>query len=244
MKLLAAGLVFLATACGTAPAGIDYASRDIEGRLQAARYASPGRIVAAEVAFAQLARRKGTSSALLETAAEGAVIFVPQAVTARDWLNAHKALPTWIRREPHQVWMSCDGSLAVTYGAWQAETGGAGDFITVWQRQRNGEYKWVMTQDDELAMPLKTPEMIGTSVASCGAARSQEDAGQIAGGTPGGASEDGTLTWSARVDRSCARTVEVQLERAAGTTMETVLTKRVAPPVDAEGRSSMSCVTA
>lgn len=243
MKRLAAGLVLLATACGTAPAGLGYASEDRGGRSEPARYASPGRIVAAEVALAQLARRKGASSALLETATEGAVLFVPEAVTARDWLKAHKTQPTWSHREPHQVWMSCDGSLAVTYGAWQTETGRAGYFTTVWERQKDGDYEWVMTQDDEVAAPLETPEMIGTMVASCDAARPRPTAEQSSGDRTGGTSEDGTLGWSTRVDVSCGRTFEVQLLRGPEAKKETVLTKRVAAPVNAEGRASRSCVS-
>ena len=39
--------------------------------------------------------------------------------------------------------MSCDGSLAVSLGRFQDPDGVVGNFVTVWERQPNLEYRWV-----------------------------------------------------------------------------------------------------
>jgi len=212
-------------------------SRDKRGGM---RFASPGRIVGAEVAFSQLAQKKGQWTAFRETAAEGAVMFVPQPVDARKWLKGRQDPPRAVTWQPHQVWVSCDGSLAVSYGAWQGAQGGAsGYFTTVWQRQKNGDYKWVMDQGDDLKAPLEAPDMIGGNVAFCArregstprparAADNQPKAPPPAYfAHPEGKSDDGTLAWSISVDAQCGRSLTVSLDRGAGNT-ETVLTRHVA----------------
>lgn len=198
------------------------------------RYASPGKIVAAEVAFSQLAQRKGQWTAFRATASDEAVMFVPQPVIARDWLKRQKNPVRSVAWQPHQVWLSCDGSLAATYGAWQGVGGSNGYFTTVWQRQKDGEYKWVMDQGDDLATPLTAPEMIGAGVGSCDrAARSPSDQSQLASGTRSGWSDDRTLRWTVTVAPDCSRVLAFSLYRGGGKPMEPVLEKRVAAPAPA-----------
>ena len=48
--------------------------------------ASPGLIVARELAFARAAREDGQWTAFRAFAADDAVMFVPEPVNARDWL--------------------------------------------------------------------------------------------------------------------------------------------------------------
>jgi hypothetical protein len=209
------------------------------------RYASPAAIVAAEVAFSQLAQSKGHWTAFRATAAPDAVMFVPQPVLARDWLKSQKDPARSVAWQPHQVWLSCDGSLAVSYGAWQQPRGSQGYFTTVWQRQKNGEYKWVMDQGHDLPAPLVAPEMIGSGVATCDrnarptapvdpkAPRAPAPA--FPAGTRGGWSDDRTLSWQMVVDRDCGRTLTVSLYRGAGKPMEAVLNKQV------PGKPSTAC---
>jgi hypothetical protein len=184
--------------------------------------ANPSRVIAAELAFARAAQEKGQWTAFAEYATGDAVMFVPEPVNARNWLRRQANPPQAVRWQPHQVWSSCDGSLAVTKGAWQRPDGSTGYFTTVWSRQRSGDYKWVMDQGDALAEPLPEPEMIQASVAECVPAprrRSQELPratvyGQscTAGACRGGAvSADGSLAYEYSVDPSGARLVTVQL---------------------------------
>jgi hypothetical protein len=213
-------------------------------------YASPSRIVAAEVAFARLAQRKGQWAASRDTATEDAVLFTPGPVTARDWLKARKSLDA-VTRQPHQIWMSCDGSLAVSYGAAKWTDGSQGYFTTVWQRQKDGEYKWVMDQGDRLATPLEAPEMIGSRIAACkrtvpattAAAPARPPAAirpapRFAGGARGW-SDDRTLSWIVQVDATCGRALTVTL--GAQEQVETVLQKQVASPITDGAQRTASC---
>jgi len=201
------------------------------------RYASPAAIVAADVALSQLAQRKGQWTALRDSATDDALLFVPQPVIARSWLKAQPATTKPASWQPQQVWLSCDGSLAVSYGNTQLAAGGPGYYANVWQRQQRGEYKWVMTQSDGLAAALPASEMIGASVATCDRnARPRSidpkappaPAPAFPAGTRGGWSEDRTLSWAVAIDADCGRTLTVSLYRGPGKPLEPVLNKRVA----------------
>lgn len=129
--------------------------------------ANPAKVAATELAFARAAQEKGQWTAFIEYSTGEAVMFVPQAVDAHGWLRQQTNPPSAVRWQPHQVWSSCDGSLAVTKGAWQRANGTVGYFTTVWERQRDGEYKWVLDQGDGLEQALAAPEMIGGEVGDC-----------------------------------------------------------------------------
>lgn len=166
------------------------------------RRADPAAVIAAELAFARAAQDKGQWTAFAEYAAKDAVMFVPETVDARDWLKDRANPPQSVRWQPHQVWSSCDGTLAVTKGAWQRPDGSVGYFTTVWQRQgKRGktEYRWVMDQGDTLAEPLQAPEMIEAKVAGCRFPTPRPAPGiPIVGPDQqfsGGQSDDGTLQW-------------------------------------------------
>lgn len=176
------------------------------------RRANPSAVVAAELAFARLAQEKGQWTAFLETSSSDAVMFVPQPVNAREWLRRQTNPPQAVTWQPHQVWSSCDGTLAVTKGAWQRSDGSVGYFTTVWERQRDGGYKWVMDQGDQLAQPLTAPQRIDATAAMCGSQPTPPTT-VVAGPDEklsGGASRDGTLRWQvvSRLDGSRSVSVE------------------------------------
>lgn len=81
--------------------------------------ANPSGFIAAEIAFARLAQEKGQWTAFRETAAPEAVMFVPQRVKARDWLKSQKDPAEAVKWQAHAVYVSCDGNVGVTTGAWQ-----------------------------------------------------------------------------------------------------------------------------
>ena len=191
--------------------------------------ANPSAVIAAELAFASLAQTKGQWTAFKDTSTGDAVMFVPQAVRAQDWLGGKPNPPVAVKWQPHQVWSSCDGSIGVTRGAWQGPQA-TGYFTTVWQRQRNGTYKWVLDQGEPLAMPLDAPEMISAKVAEC-KPRPAPVAGLQADRRTG-QSDDGTLRWDVRVDAGCGRTVQIQLWD--GTKLTDVFTATVDAPPAAE----------
>jgi len=230
-RLAAAALVLAFAGCAT-----DGGARNRpEDRLQA----NPSAVVAAELAFAREAQERGQWTAFARSADNDAVMFVPQAVKAKGWLQGRANPAEAVRWQPHQVWSSCDGTLAVTKGAWQRADGSVGYFTTVWERHRNGEYKWVLDQGDTLQQPLAEPEMIGGAVAQCenrGPSRRNprmasatiratacDGAGRCSGG---GGSEDGTLVYDYTVMASGAREFAVQLRQDGA--MHEVLRSQVA----------------
>ena len=80
--------------------------------------ANPSAIVATEIAFAREAQDKGQWTAFADYAADNAVMFVPQPTAAKAWLKGRANPPKAVAWQPYSVWMSCDGSLAESKGAW------------------------------------------------------------------------------------------------------------------------------
>jgi hypothetical protein len=174
--------------------------------------ANPSAVIAAELAFARLAREKGQWTAFRATAADDAEMLTPHRVKVQAFLKDKPDPPVAVAWQPHEVWMSCDGSAAVTRGAWQGAKA-TGMFTTVWRRQGDGGYKWVLDQGDPLAAPLPAVEMIGAKVAEC---TPKPGAAPIPPPPPGsdaraGASSDATLQWSSSVDAAGARVFGVWL---------------------------------
>jgi len=206
VRKLVIGLALLAlTACGGSPRP-RFADGVIDRALAGAPgMAQPSTIVAAELGFARMAQEKGQWTAFAEYAADDALMFVPQMVNAKDWLKQQKDPPQSVAWQPHQVWMSCDGSMAVTKGAWQRGDR-AGYFTTVWQRQANREYKWVMDQGDVLAQPLAEPDFIQTQIADCGSkAVVPKNAMPIDTTVKNFVSVDQSLVWTVEVWPNCSR---------------------------------------
>lgn len=174
-------------------------------------WADPGDVISAEIAFARLAREKGQWTAFRATAAKGAQQFAPGPVRAAEFLKGRKDPAVAVNWQPHAVWMACDGSYAVTRGAWQ-DGDRTGWFMTVWQRQARGDYRWVLEQGGYLAVPLATPEFLTAKVADC-PTPSRVDNGKPAS-TPqpppadwlSGRSTDGSLGWSTELAADGVRT--------------------------------------
>ena len=192
--------------------------------------ANPGGVIAAEIGFAALAQEKGQWTAFRTTAAKGAKMFAPQPVLAADYLKNRKDPPVAVKWQPHMVWSSCDGSIAVTRGAWQrpdSPKDSGGYFITVWQRQKDGGYKWVLDQGDALTQPLAEPDAIDGVVADCpapGHRSDHKDDLRDANGKPltgpqafadplSAGANDGSLTWATTVDTAGARDFTLRLRK-------------------------------
>ena len=224
MKRAILFLALAATACASA------APRQYPGvKLKPA--ANPSAVIAAELAFAQLAQTKGQWTAFRETATADAVMFVPQRVNAQAWLKGKADPAVAVKWQPHAVWSSCDGSFAVTRGAWQGPKE-VGYFTTIWQRQKDGKFKWVLDMGDPIAEPLAAPEMIAAKVADC----STVTAGQVSatGKTDGSivrqhdaASDDGTMEWTSLVLASDKARLTVRIWD--GKAFDTVIDTGVVP---------------
>ena len=216
LALPAVGAVLLS---GCAPSG------DIFDRPLGA---NPSAFIAAEIAFARLAQDKGQWTAFRETAAPDAVMFVPQRVNARDWLRSKKDPATAVRWQPHAVFVSCDGNVGATTGAWQ--NGPAqGYFTTLWRRDPvRGEMRWVLDHGDALRAPREAPDFIESRQAACGSRPSAAPVGDADGDTVAGLSPDQTLSWTSTVRSDGSRRVSVHMWD--GTAMTPVIDDQVAAP--------------
>lgn len=206
------------------------APRDRYDRLLTPR-ADPSAVIAAELAMARTARERGQWTAFRRFAADDALIFGSNgAIEARPWLKAQKDPPQAVAWEPHAVWSSCDGSLAVTRGGFRAPDGTVGAFYTVWRRQRDGEHKWVFDFASPTPSAPAAPERIAAEVSACraiGAEATAEPALAVR------RSRDNSLAWSFLMADGARRFVVWQAGEAGDERVVDV----TAPPAEANGSS-------
>jgi hypothetical protein len=106
--------------------------------------AQPSTIVAAELAFSRAARERGQWTAFREFAAPDAKIHgAAGPFEAGPWLLAQTDPKEAVQWAPRVVVMSCDGALAVSKGRFRNPEGTVGNFVTVWERQADGAYRYV-----------------------------------------------------------------------------------------------------
>lgn len=213
--------------------------------------ANPSAIIARELEFAQVAQEKGQWTAFATFAAPDAVLFVPEMVLAAGWLKGRANPPQAVKWQTTEVWSSCDGSLAVSHGAWQG-VGDQGWFTTIWQRQQDGTYRYVLDHGDSLKEPLAIPEMVPGRVADCPPRAARTPDNEAAPETPrkrqrksqiptapfdplarSGRSHDGTLDWAVTVDPAGGRRLVVSWLKDDA--RQVAREDRVAPPAPQEG---------
>ncbi len=150
----------------TAPA-VAQPAPDATQRPQRA-YANPSALIAADIAFARLAREKGQWTAFRETADEAAELFEGKRVTAKTALKERKDPATPLQWAPQSAWISCDGTAGLTFGGWQGAAV-TGEYVTVWQRQFRGkiDWKWILDDGQALAAPLREVDWVQGRVADC-----------------------------------------------------------------------------
>lgn len=126
--------------------------------------------VDAERAFAADAQKLGQWTAFRKYAAPGAVMFVPKAVYAQEWLRTRKDPPNSVKWQPAFGYLSCDGKVAINGGPWQRPDGSFGYFTTVWLHEelKDGpRWHWVYDAGDALKEPMPAPAEPVVRRASC-----------------------------------------------------------------------------
>lgn len=227
MKTLAAlTLLALVAACASTPrTGL---GRDADGRERQLS-AQPSDVVAAELGFARLARDRGQWTAFRETMLDDAEMFAPKRILARDFLKGRADPPQSVVWQPDFVAISCDGRSAISTGPTLWPDGRRGYFSTVWQRQRDGDWKWSLDHGDFLATPRPDPDSVRTRIATCGTKPGIPIAAPATGeDLKVGVSPDQTLIWRSSVLPDGSRRISADLW--TGTRFETVLDDRVAAP--------------
>jgi hypothetical protein len=188
--------------------------------------ATPQTAVDAERAFNAAAQAKGQWTAFREFAAEDAIVFVPQPAKAREALPT-KNPPIAVQWWPAESYVSCDGTMAVNTGPWMLPKG-FGYFTTVWVKQPDGAWKWVMDGGDALAKPRVLPEKPRVRTASCASITEPTATPVPPLGAKGGdgQSADGTLLWHWQVAPDGARRFDAWMWN--GRTFASVVANEVA----------------
>jgi hypothetical protein len=202
----AALLLATLAACAASPAP-DPASRRLAPRGE------PSTVIAAELAFARAAREKGTWTAFREYAAPDAVWPGPQWQAVQQALKGVADPAEAILWGPDMVWVSCDGSYALSTGPAAYPGGRKSRFATIWQRQNDGGYRWVLDQGFDLEDGYAAREMISGRKADCPRGQANR-VRKIARARRGeawqsGRSDDGTLSWTSELAADCRRTLVV-----------------------------------
>ncbi len=186
----------------------------------------PSSVFAAELAFNRLARDKGQWTAFRATAADDAVMFVPQRVLAKQWLKGRADPPQPISWTPSFIHVSCDGNMAASTGNWQRPDGTVGYFTTIWRRDKRGAWKWMLDHRDTLGAPRPAPEFLVGKVATCKWGKAPEPAGAATKSALPPADE--SLIWNAEVAPDGGRQVMVRIWN--GVDYEVVIDDRVGAP--------------
>lgn len=176
----------------------------------------PGRVAAADFAFARMAREEGNWTAFRHYAAPGAKRDAPGGFAPVSEVLAGLADPPEpIRWEPTKVWSSCDGTLAASLGRFVTPAGIVGDYVTIWQLQSDNSYRYVYdtgTPDDPQPAPAPPQELPEGAIVVPGLTALEGRIADCARGGEvlppipvlargeaqqlGGASDDGTLRWT------------------------------------------------
>jgi len=115
-------------------------------------------LIEAERGFAAAASEQGVRDAFLTHLAEDAVLFRPQPVPGKQYLQASAPTPGLLAWDPEYAEASRDGSLGYTTGPWQyrrqpgAEPVASGRYLTFWRQGEDGTWKAVI--DHGIAGPV------------------------------------------------------------------------------------------
>ena len=204
--------------------------------------ASPSEVIAAELAFARMAREKGTWTAFRETATDDALWPTPSWANVKQSLKGVPDPAQPIVWGPDKVWVSCDGSFALSTGPATYPDGRKTRFATIWQRQNDGGYRWVLDQGFALESGYAAPEMIGAQVADCGERRRGAPPRARRGAAwQSGQSDDGTLAWNTELAADCSRRMTVTARRSGA--MTEVFSAVAGPPPTRAGSPPPRCTS-
>ncbi|QLC25529.1 hypothetical protein HFP57_11210 [Parasphingopyxis algicola] len=183
--------------------------------------------IAAERAFAAAAQTEGQWTAFRAFAAERAFLFTPYPNYAREVLADAENPLVSVMWWPARSFVSCDGAMAVNIGPWVRPGPRHGYFITVWERQADGEWRWLLDDGADLEVPMAAGEAPIVRQADCESIPTGRRLAETIhdGPRPHGASPDRTLSWSWTPSGPGVLTIRF----FNGDEMETVFTHETAP---------------
>lgn len=108
------------------------------------------KIVDSEHAFARRALDVGAPQSFVEFMTDDAWAFTPDAVNAKTYWSAQKRDESVLEWAPNFADAASDGTFGYTTGNWQlrakpgTEPTAFGEFNTIWVKQTDGTYKWLV----------------------------------------------------------------------------------------------------
>jgi ketosteroid isomerase-like protein len=112
-------------------------------------------MVQTEQAFSKMAEEKNARDAFMTFIADDGLLFRPGAVNGKKWMLEHPVPPS--DKKPLLAWqpafagMAASGDMGFTTGPWEAKADindekpvGYGHFVTVWKKQADGSWKFVV----------------------------------------------------------------------------------------------------
>src|SRR5262245_7662597 len=134
-------------------------------------------MVETEQAFSRSAEVKNARYAFMEFIADDGLLFRPNAVNGKKWMNEHPVPPS--DKHPLLAWqpifaqMAAAGDLGFTTGPWEfkadindAKPAGYGHFVTLWKKQPDGKWRFVLDlgiSHPESGGPLKIWQVEGVT---------------------------------------------------------------------------------
>jgi ketosteroid isomerase-like protein len=112
-------------------------------------------LVETERAFSRTSAEKGIRESFAEFIAADGILFRPTAVFGKKWMQAHPLPPSTARPllswQPIFAAVSLAGDLGYTTGPWEfkqdikdAKPSAFGNFMTVWKKQADGNWKFAL----------------------------------------------------------------------------------------------------
>lgn len=106
-------------------------------------------VLAADADFAARADAIGHHAAFIETLADDAVLFRPEAVRGQQWLATHEPAGGRLEWSPTAAAVGCTARLAITTGPWRYSNaqGGepvAGHYLSVWRLDADSRWQVVL----------------------------------------------------------------------------------------------------
>ncbi len=109
------------------------------------------KLVETEISFAKTSETKGTKAAFLEFLADDGIIFNPTEINAKAVWKERPDSPALLSWRPNWADISSDGNLGYTTGGWEFSPNGKtdepnafGQYVTIWKKQSDGNYKAVL----------------------------------------------------------------------------------------------------
>lgn len=123
-------------------------------------------LIETEYAFAASAKEKGVRDAFLKFIDDEGIIFKPHPVKGKEYYTGAEKSPGFLLWYPSYSVISSAGDLGVNTGPWEYksrmkdESIAFGQFVSVWRRHGNGEFKFVIDFGNSHAKPQTEAQAI------------------------------------------------------------------------------------